>query len=390
MEVLMAMGRPKTALLLDAEQREQLESLATSRSLPAGLVSRAKIVLLSASGNTNLEIAQQLEMSNATVGKWRRRFLEQGVSGLHDELRPGRPRPISDERVARLVRKTLETKPKDGTHWSIRQIAEETRMSKSTVHRIWQAFGLEPHRQKHFKLSTDPFFVEKVRDIVGLYLNPPENAVVLCVDEKSQIQALERSQPILPIGLGYVEGVTHDYLRHGTRTLFAALDRAQGKVITQCRKRHRHQEYLGILHEIEQNVPKTLDVHIIVDNYATHKHPRVKRWFAARPRFHVHYTPTYASWLNQVEIWFNRITQQAIRRGTFRSVRELVEKIDHYVKNSNRNAQPFVWTATADSILCKVERLCKGISGTAHYDVIGPTMRLLQTFSISEAFGAET
>ena len=237
----MAMGRPKAALVLRPEQREQLEGMASSRSLPARLVSRARIILLSASGKTNLQIARQMGLSNATVGKWRRRFLEQDVSGLHDELRPGRPRPISDERVARLVRKTLETKPKDGTHWSIRQIAEETRVSKSTVHRIWQAFGLEPHRQKHFKLSTDPFFVEKVRDIVGLYLNPPENAVVLCVDEKSGIQALERTQPMLPMGVGYVEGVTHDSRRHGTTTLFAALDTAQGKVLAQCRPRHRHQ-----------------------------------------------------------------------------------------------------------------------------------------------------
>jgi putative transposase len=209
-----------------------------------------------------------LGLTNATVGKWRRRFVEQGVAGLHDELRPGRPRPISDEQVARLVRKTLETKPKDGTHWSIRQMADQTRISKSTVHRIWQIFGLEPHRQRHFKLSTDPFFVEKVRDIVGLYLNPPENAVVLCVDEKSQIQALERTQPMLPIGLGYVEGVTHDYWRHGTTTLFAALDTARGTVITQCRKRHRHQEYLDFLREIDKNVPSHLDVHVVVDNYA--------------------------------------------------------------------------------------------------------------------------
>lgn len=362
----MAIGRPKTLLILDAEQREQLESLANSRSLPAGLVSRAKIVLLSASGKTNVDIARQLKMTNATVGKWRQRFFEQGISGLQDELRPGRPRPISDERVARLVGKTLKTKPKARTHWSIRQIAAETGVSKSTVHRIWQAFGLQPHRQKHFKLSSDPFFVEKVRDIVGLYLNPPEDAVVLCVDEKSQIQALERTQPMLPMGLGYVEGVTHDYRRHGTTTLFAALDTANGKVLTQCRQRHRHQEYLDFLREIEKNVPKNLEVHIIVDNYATHKHPRVKRWFATRQRFHVHFTPTYASWLNQVEIWFNRITQQAIRRGTFRSVKELVEKIDRYVQNSNRQAQPFVWTATADSIFAKVERLCERISGTAH------------------------
>jgi putative transposase len=362
----MAIGRPKAMLVLDAEQREQLESLATSRSLPAGLVRRAKIILLSASGKTNREIARQLETSEVTVSLWRCRFLRHWIAGLYDELRPGRPRPISDERVAQLVRKTLKTKPKNSTHWSIRQIAGETGVSKSTVHRIWQAFGLQPHRQKYFKLSSDPFFVEKVRDIVGLYLNPPENAVVLCVDEKSGIQALERTQPMLPLGLGYVEGVTHDYRRHGTTTLFAALDTANGKVLTQCRPRHRHQDYLGFLREIEKNVPNNQEVHIIVDNYATHKHLRVRRWFATRPRFHVHFTPTYSSWLNQVEIWFNRITQQAIRRGTFRSVKDLVEKIDHYVKNSNREARPFTWTATADSIVAKVERLCAGISGTVH------------------------
>src|SRR5713101_2994192 len=241
MEVPMAMGRPKAALVLRPEQRAQLESMASSRSLPAGLVTRARIVLLSAAGKMNQQIARQLGLTNATVGKWRRRFVEQGVTGLHDELRPGRPRPISDERVAQLVRKTLETKPKGGTHWSVRQMAGQTRLSKSTVHRIWRAFGLEPHRQRHFKLSTDPFFVEKVRDIVGLYLHPPENAVVLCVDEKSQIQALERTQPMLPIGLGYVEGVTHDYRRHGTTTLFAALDTAKGTVLTRCRQRHRRQ-----------------------------------------------------------------------------------------------------------------------------------------------------
>src|SRR6266853_1961957 len=366
MEVPMAMGRPKPALVLNPQQREQLEGLASSRTLPAGLVIRARIVLMSGAGINNQEIARQLRTTKATVGKWRRRFLKQDVAGLHDELRPGRPRPISDDRVAQLVRKTLETKPKGGTHWSIRQIAEATRVSKSTVHRIWQAFGLQPHRQKHFKLSTDPFFVEKVRDIVGLYLHPPENAVVLCVDEKSQIQALERTQPMLPLGLGYVEGVTHDYRRHGTTTLFVALDTAKGKVITQCRQRHRHQEYLDFLRQIEENVPDQLDVHIVVDNYATHKHPRVKRWLAARPRFHVHFTPTYASWLNQVEIWFNRITQQAIRRGTFRSVKELKAKIDRFVQTSNASARPFVWTATADSIFAKVRRLCERISGTPH------------------------
>ena len=362
----MAMGRPKAALVLSPGQRERLEGMAHSRSLPTGLVIRVRIVLLSASGKTNQQIARQLGLANATVGKWRRRFLEQDVAGLHDELRPGRPRPISDERVAQLVRKTLDTKPKDGTHWSIRQIARQARLSKSTVHRIWQAFGLEPHRQRHFKLSTDPFFVEKVRDIVGLYLNPPENAVVLGVDEKSQIQALERTQPMLPMGLGYVEGVTHDYRRHGTTTLFAALDAAKGTVIAPCQRRHRHQEYLNFLREIDRNVSPGLDVHVIVDNYATHKHPRVKRWLAARPRFHVHFTPTYASWMNQVEIWFNRITQRAIRRGTFRSVKELVAKIDQFVHAENAQARPFAWTATADSIFAKVQRLCERISGTAH------------------------
>ena len=362
----MGMGRPKAALVLTLEQRGQLEGIASSRSLPAGLVRRARIILLSASGKTNQQIARQLELTGATVGKWRRRFLEQDVAGLHGELRPGRPRSISDERVARLIHKTLQTRPSEGTHWSVRQMACQTRLAKSTVHRIWQAFGLQPHRQRHFKLSNDPFFVEKVRDIVGLYLNPPENAVVLCVDEKSQIQALERTQPMLPMGLGYVEGVTHDYRRHGTTTLFVALDTATGKVISQCRRRHRHREYLDFLREIDNNVPPELQVHVIVDNYATHKHPRVKRWLAARPRFHVHFTPTYASWLNQVEMWFHRITQQAIRRGTFRSAKELIAKIDRYVQTCNAHPRPFVWTATADSIFAKLVRLCERISGTEH------------------------
>jgi transposase len=268
--------------------------------------------------------------------------------------------------VASLVRKTLHTKPKDGTHWTIRTIAHETRLSPPTVHRIWQAFGLQPHRQRHFKLSTDPFFVEKVRDIVGLYVSPPENAVVLCVDEKSQIQALERTQSMLPMGLGYVEGVTHDYERHGTTTLFAALDIANGDVIAQCKPKHRHQEYLSFLKHVDENVPRKLDIHLVVDNYATHKHPRVKRWLAIHDRWHVHHTPTYSSWLNQVEIWFNLITQRAIRRGTFRSVKELVRKIEEYTRQYNRHARPFAWTATADSILEKIKRLSQAISETGH------------------------
>ena len=245
-----------------------------------------------------------------------------------------------------------------------RWLAAATKLSKSTVHRVWKAFGLAPHRQKHFQLSPEPFFVEKVRDIVGLYLNPPHKSVVLCVDEKSQMQALERTQPNLPLGLGYVEGFTHDYKRHGTTTLFAALDIASGKVIANCKTRHRHQEFLQFLREIEANVPKDLDIHLVVDNYATHKHPKVRRWISARPRYHIHYTPTYSSWLNQVEIWFNMITQKAIRRGSFKSVKELSEKVDQFVKNHNRNSQPFAWVATAESILRKIDKILKGIRGT--------------------------
>jgi len=360
----MKTGRPKKALTLAKAEHEQLRSLSSSRSLPHGLVRRVRIVLMAAEGLTNRAIAEKIGLSSATVGKWRTRYLEQGLEGLHDELRSGRPRSISDEQVATLIRKTLNTKPKDGTHWSVRSIAEETRVSKSTVHRIWRAFGLQPHRQRHFKLSNDPFFVEKVRDIVGLYLNPPDKALVLCVDEKSQIQALDRTQPLLPMGFGYAEGVTHDYVRHGTTTLFAALDVASGKVLAQCKRRHRHQEFLRFLRHIDDNVPKGLDIHMVIDNYATHKHPKVKRWLATRPRYHVHFLPTYSSWLNQVEIWFNIITQRAIRRGTFRNVKALISKIKQFVENYNTKTQPFAWMATADSILEKIRRLCECISGT--------------------------
>lgn len=359
-------GRPKQPVNLKPEARLQLQSMAGSRSMPHGLVVRAQIVLMAAEGKSNSEIAHKLHLSKPTVGIWRQRYLDNGIQGLHDELKAGRPRTISEERVATLVRKTLNTKPKDGTHWSVRTIARETRLSRATVHRIWTAFGLQPARQKHFKLSTDPFFVEKVRDIVGLYLSPPENAVVLCADEKSQIQALDRTQPMLPMGLGYVEGVTHDYIRHGTTTLFAALNIASGEVLGQCKPRHRHQEFLQFLKHIEQNVSQNLDVHLIVDNYATHKHPTTKRWLSLRKRWHVHYTPTSASWLNEVEIWFNLITQRAIRRGTFSSVKELITKIEDYIKHYNQHPQPFIWTATADSILAKIERLCKSISETRH------------------------
>src|SRR3984893_13868931 len=366
MEVPMPMGRPKTPLLLNPEENAQLQAVAASRSLPHGLVLRAKIILLSASGMSNQAIAARLEVHPVTVGQWRRRFIRHGLQGLHDELRPGRPRSISDERVALLIRKTLRTRPAHGTAWSCRSLAAQTRVSKDTIHRIWRAFGLQPHRQRHFQLSNDPFFVEKVREAVGLYLNPPDKAVVLCVDEKSQIQALERTPPLLPMGLGYVEGVTHDYQRHGTTTLFAALNVLDGAVIAQCKPRHRHQEFLAFLRHIETNVPAQLDIHLVVDNYATHKHPRVRAWLARRPRWHIHFTPTYASWLNQVERFFALITQRAIRRGSFQSTADLVKKIDRFIRAHNANSQPFVWTATADAILQKLARLCQRISGTEH------------------------
>jgi len=362
----MPAGRPKTPLQLSTEEEQQLQAIANSRSLPYGIVVRVRVVLLASQGHANKEIAETLSITQATVCKWRKRFLQQGISGLHDELRPGRPRSISDEQVATLVRKTLHTKPKDGTHWSCRTIAERTGISKSMVQRIWRAFGVQPHRQGHFQISTDPFFVEKVRDIVGLYLNPPDKALVLCVDEKSQIQALDRTQPILPMGLGYLEGVTHNYIRHGTTTLFAALDIATGTVVSQCKRKHRHQEFLQFLRHLDANIPPDLEIHLIADNYATHKHPKIRAWFATHPRYQIHFTPTYASWLNQVEIWFNLITQRAIRRGTFGSVKELINKIEQFVQVYNTSAAPFTWTATADSILGKIKRLCERISGTQH------------------------
>jgi putative transposase len=327
---------------------------------------RAQIMLSVAKGKQNRQIAEATKMSRQTVAKWRQRFVSRGLEGLYDEYRSGRPRSIDDEQIAELVNSTLKSKPKGATQWSCRGMAETTGLSKSTVQRVWSAFGLQPHRQESFKLSSDTFFVEKLHDIVGLYQNPPEKALVLCVDEKSQCQALERTQPMLPMGLGYLEGVTHDDVRHGTTTLFAALDIANGQVLTQNKGRHRHQEFLGFLRHIEQNVPADLDLHIVLDNYSTHKHAEVKGWLARHPRYHLHFTPTYASWLNQVERWFGIITQRAIRRGSFRNVRELVAKIEQFVAAYNKNAKPFMWHATADSILEKLGRLCQRISGTGH------------------------
>jgi putative transposase len=345
-------------------EHAELERITRSRSMPAGLVRRAEIVLRSADGQTHRAIAEAVGVSLPLVSHWRKRFRDHRLTGLYDAPRPGRPRTHDDEEVARLLRTTLRTRPKDATHWTVRSVADKTGISKSTVQRYFALFGVQPHRTRHFKLSNDPFFVEKVRDIVGLYLNPPDHAMVLCVDEKSQIQALERTQPILPMGLGYVEGITHDYKRHGTTTLFAALDIQSGEVLTQCKKRHRHQEFLGFLRHVDATVPPGLDIHLVLDNYGTHKHPKVKAWLARRPRYQLHFTPTYASWLNQVERWFGLITQRAIRRGSFRNVRELVQRIDTFVTRYNGTAAPFRWTATADSILAKVARIAKAINGT--------------------------
>jgi len=361
-----ALGRPIPPVALNPELRGELEAMTRSRTLAHPIARRAQIILMAAEGLNNKSIAARVGLSGSMVGVWRKRFLAQGLMGLYDEPRPGGPRSIGDERIAALIRRTLQSPPDEAGRWSCRSIARRMGLSKSTVQRVWQAFSLQPHRQKHFKLSNDPFFVEKVRDIVGLYLQPPDHAMVLCVDEKSQTQALERTQPLLPMGLGYVQGVTHNYIRHGTTTLFAALDVASGTVLTQCRPRHRHQEFLQFLTQIDASVPEHLDIHLVVDNYSTHKHAKVKRWLAARPRYQLHFTPTYASWLNQVEIWFNIITQKAIRRGSFRSVKELVTRIATFEQHYNPSAHPFVWTATADSILQKIERLCEAISGTRH------------------------
>lgn len=334
----MRTGRPKVQLLLSEQERARLLSFARSRSLPAALSARARIVLSSADGEPNNAIAERLALTKATVGKWRTRFIERRIAGLYDDVRPCKPCMIDDERVAHLIMTTLHTKPASGsTHWNVRTVAAETGISKSSVARYFQLFGMQPHRTESFKLSTDPFFIEKLRDVVGLYLSPPDNALVICVDEKSQCQALERTQPMLPMGFGYVEGVPHDYKRHGATTLFAALKVLNCAVLAACKPRHRHQEFLSFLREFDKAVPAELDIHCICDNYATHSHPKIKAWLAARPRWHMHFIPTYSSWLNQVERFFALITDKAIRRGSFTSVKQLVQRIDHFVTAHNEN-----------------------------------------------------
>lgn len=364
-EVVMS-GRPKSALVLTDKEREELLALTLRRKTSQALAQRARIVLACAGGLDNKDVAIRQRVTQQMVGKWRRRFVEHRLDGLLDAPRSGAPRTIDDARIDALIAKTLQTTPVGATHWSTRTMASATGLSQSVVSRVWRAFGLQPHRQETFKLSTDPMFVEKVRDIVGLYLDPPLKAMVLCVDEKSQIQALDRTQPILPLAPGIPERRTHDYERHGTTTLFAALDIATGKVIGQTHRRHRSGEFLQFLRTVDANTPTMLDVHLVMDNYGTHKTALIRNWLTRHPRFHVHFTPTSASWLNQVERWFATLTQRCIRRGTYRSSRQLEQAIRQHIDINNANPKPFVWSKTADHILASVERFCIRTSDSGH------------------------
>jgi transposase len=355
-EAQMRTGRPKQPLTVTSEERQRLESLAHRARSQALLARRARVVLGCAEGLDNKAVAKKLRCSLGMVGKWRARFLQARLAGLYDEPRPGAPRQISDDQVEKVVIQTLESTPRGQTHWSTRGLAKASGLSRMTISRIWQAFGLQPHRADTFKLSPDPQLIEKVRDIVGLYMNPPEHAVVFCVDEKSQIQALDRTQPLLPMRPGQLERGTHDYKRHGTTSLFAALELKTSRVIGQLHHRHRSQEFRQFLDGIEAQVPAGLDVHIIVDNYGTHKTAIIRKWFAKRPRFHVHFTPTYGSWINLVERWFAELTNKRIRRGVFRSVKDLEAAIREFIDMHNEDPKPFVWTKTADQILASIAR----------------------------------
>ena len=361
-----ARGRPLAPLTLDPEDRRVLERWTRRRKTSQALALRARIVLRAAEGAPNKSVAEEERITSQTVSKWRRRFLEAGVDGLLDQPRPGAPRSITDEDVERVITLTLEESPTDATHWSTRSMARRTGLSQSAISRIWRAFALQPHRSETFKLSSDPLFIEKVRDIVGLYLNPPERAAVLCVDEKTQVQALDRSAPLLPMRPGQIERRTHDYVRHGTTSLFAALDTRTGEVLGECHRRHRSVEFRKFLDTIDQTVPEDLDVHLILDNYQTHKTALIQRWLAKRPRFHLHFTPTSASWLNQVERWFAALTEKQIRRGVHRSTRDLEEAIHVYIDATNDDPKPFVWTKTADQILDTIARFCKRTSNSGH------------------------
>jgi len=355
----MRTGRPKDELMLTDDERKRLESLANRSGSASMLARRARIVLACAEGRDNKTVARRLRLSPTTVCKWRARFVRDRLDGLYDEPRPGAPRRITDEQIEQVIIRTLETKPRGATHWSVRGMAKATGLNHMAINRIWRAFGLQPHRTETFKLSPDPLLIEKVRDIVGLYVNPPEHAVVLCVDEKSQIQALDRTQPLLPMRPGQAERRTHDYERHGTTSLFAALETKTGQVMGQFHRRHRSVEFRKFLDAIEVQLPRGLDVHLIMDNYGTHKTPLIRNWFAKRPRFHVHFTPTYGSWLNLVERWFAELTNKQIRRGAHRSVSELEAAIREFIDTHNDSPKPFVWTKSADAILASIARFAQ-------------------------------
>jgi transposase len=359
-------GRPKAPLVLTDEERETLVRWSRRRKRAQSLALRARIVLACAEGKTNKAVAEELRVWPQTVTKWRGRFVRERLEGLSDEPRPGAPRTITDEQVEAVVVATLEELPKDATHWSRALMAKRSGLSKSTVGRIWKAFGLKPHLTDTFKLSTDPQFIEKVRDVVGLYLDPPERALVLCVDEKSQIQALDRSQPVLPMMPGMPERRTHDYVRNGTSSLFAALDVATGRVIGSVHRRHRAVEFKKFLVKLDKQVPAELGVHLICDNYATHKTDTIQRWLAAHPRFHLHFVPTSSSWLNQVERWFSELTTKLLQRGVHKNVQQLEADIRNWIGTWNENPRPFVWTKTADEILGSLARYCQRISGAGH------------------------
>jgi transposase len=348
-------------LVLTEAERKELVALTLRRKTAQALALRARIVLACAQGEDSRVVAARQRVSEQTVCKWRGRFVAQRVEGLLDAPRSGAPRSIDDARVDAVIARTLESVPSGATHWSTRTMAHAMGMSQTAISRIWRAFGLQPHRQETFKLSTDPMFVDKVRDIVGLYLDPPRRAMVLCVDEKSQIQALDRTQPMLPLAPGMPERRTHDYIRHGTTTLFAALDVATGRVIGETHRRHRSSEFLKFLRTIEANVPAELDIHLVMDNYGTHKTPTIRRWLAARPRFQVHFTPTSASWINQVERWFATLTERCIRRSTHRSTLQLEQSIREYLDVHNAAPRPFVWSKSADAILASIERFCNRV-----------------------------
>jgi len=360
------MWKPAKPLHVLRQDREILEFLARAPKTPQRVALRARIVLGAAAGRSVNGLAHEVGVTRPTVLLWRRRYSDAGVDGLlKDAPRPGRKKKISSKKVEKIVNATLHTKPKDATHWSTRTMARAQGVSEATVRRIWKAHGLRPHRVKTFKLSRDPDFVKKLRDVVGLYLDPPDKALVLCVDEKSQIQALDRTQPALPMRSGHTETRTHDYVRHGTTTLFAALNVLEGTVIGSCKPRHRHQEFLEFMMEVERKVPRRREIHIILDNYGTHTHAKVKAWFADHPRYHLHFVPTGSSWLNLVERWFAEITRKQIRRGSFRNVRQLIRAILRYLRQHNEQPCPFIWTASAASILRKV-RHCKEALDAAH------------------------